>query len=83
MSSEPTRITTYKQADDGLVWGEFGWVTDLEFFDDHDGDPIELVKEVWVRESIETITHHPTPCFCPTCDPQLAADNAADEEADQ
>ncbi len=50
-------MTTYKRADGECV-GDYGWVTDLEFFED-DWEPSQLIKEVWVRQSVEEITNVP------------------------
>jgi hypothetical protein len=54
------RMTTYKRADGELI-GEYGWVTDLDWFDNDDGiwEPIELVEEVWWRESTRSLTYTP------------------------
>jgi hypothetical protein len=51
-------LVTYKQADGGLIFGEFSFVTELEFFDDAD-KPIEVVKETWQRVAVETFTVKP------------------------
>ena len=61
-------MTTYKRADGELIAGEFGWVGQIDYFD-HDDDATELVREVWVRESVKTIVLHPIPCFCSMCSP--------------
>lgn len=55
-------MTTYRRKDGDSI-GDYGWVTDLEFFDDEWGlgAPYELVKEVWVRTSVEEMTY-PEPC---------------------
>ena len=68
LEGRDVRLVTYKMADGDLVNDEFGWVTDTDFFDDVD-EPIDLVKEVWVRVSVEDYTHHPSVCYCSTCDP--------------
>lgn len=48
MTTRPSIDVTFKLADGELVYGEFGWVTDLDFFDDID-EPIELIEERWQR----------------------------------
>lgn len=57
--AEPVSMTTYKHPDKELIYDEFGWVTDLEYFEDT-WRPVDLVKEVWIRESVEDFTYFPT-----------------------
>lgn len=63
MTREARTWTTYHRKDGEPIDGMYGWVSDLEFFDDTytQYDPIELVKEVWVLQSREEITY-PAPC---------------------
>lgn len=49
---------TYKLANGDLVGGEYGFVTDDEFFDDID-EPVEVVKQTWRLVSSETVTFKP------------------------
>lgn len=59
------RMTTYKMADGTEVFGEFSWVDGPEWFDDSE-EPTEVIKEVWVLESTETVTFGPV--VCSACD---------------
>ena len=54
----PPTMTTYKRVDGELICGEFGFVGELEWFEDDD-EPTELIKEVWIRQSIENVTGGP------------------------
>ena len=54
----PSFETTIKRAD-GETIGDYGWVTDSEYFDDDD-DPVELIEETWVRSSVRTYWHLPS-----------------------
>ncbi len=67
LTEQQTTMTTYKRADGDLICGEFGWVADIEYFDDDD-EPTELVEEVWVRQSVRTFTKRPSNYEqCPLC----------------
>jgi hypothetical protein len=47
-NGEPERIwKTYKRADGKPIWGEYGWVDDLEFFEGDDWDYLEVTEETW------------------------------------
>lgn len=46
-------MTTYRRVDGEGIWGEFGWVTDLEFFEDCD-EPLKVLEEVWELRSTRT-----------------------------
>lgn len=46
--------------------GEFGWVTDAEWFDDIDG-PVTVTRQCWLLERTETVVFHPRHELCPTC----------------
>ena len=53
------RMTTYKRADGELIH-EYNWVTELDWFDNDDiWEPIELIEEVWWRESYRVFTYTP------------------------
>ena len=53
-------MVTYKRADGEMVLDEYGWVTDLEWFDPMDLEtPVELVKETWTLTSRETVIVKP------------------------
>lgn len=51
-------FTTYRMADGSLIYGEFTFVTESEFFDGID-IPTEVVKETWSLVSRETVTFTP------------------------
>lgn len=62
--------TTYKMADGSLIWGEYEWVSDTNFFDDSD-EELQVVRERWVCIERETITlNHVN--RCPNCGVDLA-----------
>lgn len=55
MSPDEARtMTTYKRYDGEMVAGEYGWVADIEFFEDDD-EPTKVVKEVWTLQSEEVL----------------------------
>lgn len=68
-------MTTYKRADRDLIYGEYGWVTDLDYFDDAD-DPIELVEEVWERRSTRRIVKLPNAYSCAVEDEEPCEEDA-------
>lgn len=45
---------TFERADGELIGGEFGWVSDVEYFDD-DG-PTKLVRKRWQLIEVEELT---------------------------
>lgn len=51
--TDETTMTTYRMKD-GTAVDNFGWVSTLDWFDDYD-KPVELIKEVWVRRSVEEL----------------------------
>jgi hypothetical protein len=59
MSQEPKPSieTSYRRAD-GEHIEDYGWVTDLDWFDDYD-DPVELIEERWTRTTVRTFWHMP------------------------
>jgi hypothetical protein len=57
----PSFHKTYRRAD-GEHIADYGWVVDLEAFDD-DEYPIELIEEVWERTSVRTFWHIPTALY--------------------
>ena len=63
MDTEKPTMTTYKMADASMVNEEFGWVTDLEYFEDEE-EPTEVIEEVWVLKSSRTITVGPQCSEC-------------------
>lgn len=69
MSADSDTFVTYKRADGDPVGGEYGWVTDTEFFEDE--DYVEVVKEVWTLASRETIKLGETDRWCFTCDAEM------------
>lgn len=46
---------TYQQVDGEPVYGEFGWVTDLDYFDERDGELL-LLRKKWLLLDVEVIT---------------------------
>ena len=52
MADEP--FITYQMADGSQVWGEYSFVTDLEFFEDRDVE-IRLIKRTYRLVSEEEI----------------------------
>ena len=54
----PSLATTYKRADGETVGDDYGWVTDLEFFE-ADEEPVELVVETWNRATVRRFWHLP------------------------
>ena len=46
---------TFQQADGEKVYGEYGWVTDLGYFDDRDDD-IDLIRKKWLLLEVEQVT---------------------------
>lgn len=75
----PSFSRTYKRVDLEQISDEWGWVTDLEFFED-DEDPVELIEEVWVRQSVRTFWHLPTEMYDCAID-RLDASIECDEDA--
>jgi len=61
-----SKMTTYEMKDGSLIYGEYTFVTDLEFFDDI-LDPLEIIKKEWVlveeAEGDIIPPHH----LCPEC----------------
>lgn len=52
--TQPEPFVVYSMADGGLIYDEFNFVTDLEFFDDRDREE-RLVKRTYVLVSEEPI----------------------------
>lgn len=65
--------TTYKIADGSLVWGEYEWVGELQFFEEVD-EPVTLLKETWVCVSREQIVVGPKP-GCPNCGGEMPVED--------
>jgi hypothetical protein len=61
---KPSFTKTYRQADGEAVADEYGWVTDLDYFDD-DEYPVELIEETWERTTVRRFWHVPTTLY--TC----------------
>lgn len=55
--SKPSITTTYKRVD-GEEIGDYGWVSELDWFEDDDA-PIELVEEHWERTGVRRFWHLP------------------------
>lgn len=75
-------MTTYRRADGELIYGEYGWVADIEYFDDQrlDMEGVKIVREVWARTEVEEIHLHPDECF--VCDRPWHGETC-DEEPDE
>jgi hypothetical protein len=58
-------FTTYRLADGELIFGEYSFVTDPDFFDDCD-ERIEVIKEVWQLVDEQLLFFGP-PHVCPEC----------------
>lgn len=56
-----TKMTTYKRAD-GETIGDFGWVAELDYLDD-ESETVEIIGEVWVRESVSQFMYPPPRCL--------------------
>ena len=76
-------MTTYKRADDELVYGEYGWVTDLEYFEEerYDQAGVKIIKEAWVRTEVEEIHLHPDDCWW--CMKPWHGEGYCDQEPDE
>lgn len=61
----PREMTTYHRADGEMI-ADFGWVTDLEWFED-DAWPTELVEEKWQLVSERTFTVNEPSTTCDEC----------------
>ena len=51
--------TTYEMADSSDIYGEYGYVEQLEFFEGAT-EPVDLIKKVWVLQSSEPYQLIPT-----------------------
>lgn len=60
---DKTTMTTYRRADGELIYGEFSFVCDTEFFEDAD-ETTEYVEEVWELKAARTFTLP----LCTQCD---------------
>lgn len=58
--------TTYKMADGSDVWGEYGFVTELDWFEDCD-DPTEIAEEAWRLVTRRKGTVYPQTQLCDDC----------------
>lgn len=70
----PSFSTTYKRADGEQLGDVFGWVTDLDHFDDED-EPVLLIEETWERTSARRFWLLPPTLY------DCAADPDCDEDA--
>jgi hypothetical protein len=68
-------LTTFKRDDKELIYDEFGWVTDLDYFDDED-EPIQLIEEVWERRSTRRIVVLPAVYSCKVEDQEPCEEDA-------
>lgn len=51
---------TYQMADGSQVYGEYSFVTGLEWFDDGD-EPVHLIRQRWALIATDTIVYPATP----------------------
>lgn len=58
---KPSFHKTYRRADREAI-ADFGWVTDLDVFEDDDY-PTELVEETWTRTAVRTFWNLPTALY--------------------
>ena len=63
--AELKTMTTFRRADGELIWGEYRFVGEEEFFD-NDFPHTEVVKETWVLRSSEEM-RLPKSCDCCDC----------------
>lgn len=52
-------MTTYRMADDSLVYGEYSFVLNEEYFTEG-REPVEVIREVWQLVSEEAVTFNVT-----------------------
>lgn len=52
---QPRAMSTYRRADGELIAGEFGWIADLEYIEEDDGEPQEYVREDWILAGRKSI----------------------------
>jgi hypothetical protein len=65
-----TLRTTYRRADGELIAGEYGYTSELEWFE-NDDEPTDLIEEVWVLSSSRPLRVVPTGyvrAWCGECD---------------
>jgi len=66
---------TYKRADGEMICGEYGWVADLDYFDDvyggWSGDYLEVVEETWQLVETRTIKLGSLNRWCDVCDEDI------------
>lgn len=51
--------TTYRMEDDSLIWGDYAFVENSEFFEGVT-EPTKVVKETWILQSSEVVVFEPT-----------------------
>lgn len=72
---KPSFSKTYRRADLEQIADEYGWVTDLEYFE-FDDEPVELIEETWERTAVRTFWRMPEPlysCGVGDCDEDAVA----------
>jgi len=72
-------MTTYRRADGELVGGDYGWVADLEWFEEDEWglEGVKVVKEVWTLTVTEEIHLHPEECW--SCEKPWHAETCNEE----
>lgn len=59
MSVKNDTMTTWRREDGEPIWGEFGWVTDEEFFtEDVSGEHVVAIKETWQKVASEMVVYN-------------------------
>lgn len=69
----PTFDKTYRRAD-GEEIGDFGWVTDLDGYDEWDDEPREYIEETWERVAVRVFWNLPTTLYSCTIAPECDED---------
>lgn len=72
---KPSFTKTYKRAD-GEHIDDWGWVTDLEYFED-DSYPVELVEETWERTSVRRFWRLPSEVY--SCEVDVEDDQCEED----
>lgn len=73
-------MTTYRRADGELIGGDYGWVVDLEAFDDEAAEAwrLEVIEEKWVLAERRTVVLGQTERWCSECDEDVSLPEPVD-----
>lgn len=72
----PSFDKTYRRADGEPVRGEYGWVTDIDGYEDDEDGPVEWVEETWERTAVRRFWQLPEAlydCDVDHCDEDAVA----------